>query len=579
MAGTGIRSACGRSGGGRILSLLCLLCLASNVIAKAPVVLDLQAEALALSPYIELLEDPGGELGIDAVRERARAGGFSALGERSTSLGYSTSAWWVRLVLRNPQSTPQGAVLRLAYPLLDHLDVYVFEGGRPLQQWRTGDRLPFASRPIPHRDFLFPLQLPAAGEQEIYLRASSGGPVNLTLSLYPERQLLPALGSELLLLGALLGSVALLALCVLLLWLVVRDAAFLHYLFYLLAYGGYLAVFNGLAYQYVWPESPQLAGVLQVVLLMAALFFLVQFSRVLLRIAEVAPRLDRVNRLLQGLTLLLMLAAPWFSYATLIRPISLATMWSMLMVLCMGIVALRAGEPTARFYLLAWSAFLAGVVAYMFKSFGWLPHNLVTQYGFQIGTVFEFVLLSVALGIRVQALRQQSRTDALTGLGNRSRFDELIETRFAQHAVSEQPLSLLVVDVDHFKQVNDAHGHAVGDRVLQQVGATLRRALGGAGEACRYGGEEFVILLPRCELGDARRIAEQLRLAVASELRDPALTVSIGVACTRHAQFADPRALFRAADEALYAAKRGGRDRVEQFSAAAQREPPAAILT
>jgi diguanylate cyclase (GGDEF)-like protein len=322
-----------------------------------------------------------------------------------------------------------------------------------------------------------------------------------------------------------------------------------------------MAVFNGIAYQYAWPQSPLLGSALQSAFLMSALLFLVLFSRSLLRVPLHSPRLDWANRLLLALIGALLVLAPFHDYAVLVRPISLAVLWAMAMVLAMGFTAWRAGEPTARYYLFAWSAFVAGVVAYMLKSFGLLPHGFLTQYGFQIGTVFEFILLSVALGIRVQQLRQQSRTDALTGLANRSRFDELIEAAFAQHGATA-PLALLVIDVDHFKRVNDEYGHAVGDRVLQRVADSLRKAMQGPQEACRYGGEEFAILLPRTDLARACAVAEALRAAIIDDRREPAVSISIGVACTAGARFADPRALFRAADEALYAAKRGGRNRV-----------------
>lgn len=568
---------CRSDGRARIALLALLLCLLAPLRAEPVLRLDAGTGIELLAPYLGLLEDPEGRLGIGEVASRQGADRFQPLGERSTSLGFSDSAWWVRFSLRNTENRERRPVLRLAYPMLDHLEVWTSDGGRLLQHWRTGDRLPFSTRPIEHRDFLFPLTLAPGAEQIVYLRVASGGPVNLSLSLYAEHALVPQIAGELLALGALFGCVFLLATCVLLLWLFVRDASFLHYLFYVLSYGSYMAVFNGVAYQYVWPDSPEFAGVVQVIFLMLALFFLIQFSRVILRIPAIAPRLDWVNRALQGLALAILIAAPFFSYAALIKPISLATLWTMGMVLAMGVAALRSGQRTARYYLLAWSAFLVGVVAYMLKSFGWLPHNFLTQYGFQIGTIFEFVLLSVALGIRVQDLRQQSRTDALTGLANRTRYDELIEQQFAHHLAERAPLSLLVVDVDHFKRVNDSHGHAVGDRTLQRVADVLRRGLGRGQEACRYGGEEFAILLPRLDAAAATTLAEQLRQQVAEEIREPPVTISIGVACTRGNRFADPRALFRAADEALYAAKRSGRDRVVRFGA--EELPGGALLT
>ncbi len=543
------------------LLLAVALSTATGALAADPLRLDGGFREADLAPHLRLHRDDTATLGLDGAIALAAQGGFSAPTGQAPSFGFSDAAFWLYLPLRNTATEPLHLVLRQSYPLLDHLEVWQVEGGRVLRHWRTGDRLPFASRPIEHRDFLIPLELPAGAEQSLYLRATSSGPVNLPLTLHEQHALTATLGGEQLLLGALFGSIALLAVCVALLYAFVRDAAFLHYLLYVSSYGCYMAVFNGIAYQYAWPQSPLLGSALQSVFLLLALLFLVLFSRSLLRVPLHSPRLDWSNRLLLALIGALLLLAPFHDYAVLVRPISLAVLWAMAMVLAMGFAGWRAGEPTARYYLLAWSAFVAGVVAYMLKSFGLLPHGFLTQYGFQIGTIFEFILLSVALGIRVQQLRQQSRTDALTGLANRSRFDELIEGAFAQHTQGA-PLALLVIDVDHFKRVNDEHGHVTGDRVLQRVADQLRRALQRPQQACRYGGEEFAILLPRTDLARACEIAEALRRDVAADRREPAVSISIGVACTAGARHADPRALFRAADEALYAAKRGGRNRV-----------------
>jgi len=552
----------------------CLLMLGTSAssLANTPFELADGDSVSNLASQLSVLEDPSDSLGVNDVLSPPLVARFRPLADDAASFGFSTSAWWLRFDLRNSGNEPVTRVLRQNYPMLDRIEVWVIANGQVEQHWLTGDRLPFSTRPIEHRDFLFPLTIPANAEYTVLVRAASGGPVNVPLTLYQPFALTTQVAAEQLALGALFGSILLLATIVLVLFLFVRDASFLYYLFYVLTYGSYMAAFNGIAYQYVMSDSPELASAIHVMLLLAALYFLLQFAKTILHIERVAPRVGKVTFYMQILIGVILLASPFFDYAIIIRPISMAIVVTMLLVMAMGIASHRAGQPTALFFLLAWSAFLIGVLAYMLKSFGLLPHNVLTQYGFQIGTIFEFVLLSLALGVRVQEIKQQSRTDSLTGLGNRAHLDEWVHQHFVSCAAANAPLSLLIIDIDLFKQVNDVHGHALGDRVLQRVAATVRRAPRLPSQAFRYGGEEFVILLPRTALDLATELAERLRAEIEADDREPRVTVSIGLACTTTRECTAPRDLFRAADEALYAAKRGGRNRVVADDARERRE-------
>jgi diguanylate cyclase (GGDEF)-like protein len=159
----------------------------------------------------------------------------------------------------------------------------------------------------------------------------------------------------------------------------------------------------------------------------------------------------------------------------------------------------------------------------------------------------------------------RAATDGLTGLPNKRAVTDTLKRMFAQAASERSPLALLMLDLDHFKQVNDNSGHAVGDQVLANVGAVMRGAMRSHDFAGRNGGEEFAILLPDTEIPVALRIAERVRAAVAEMSlpgTDVPLTVSIGVAgYPEHAS--TPDRLARLADAALYLAKREGRNRVE----------------
>ena len=183
-------------------------------------------------------------------------------------------------------------------------------------------------------------------------------------------------------------------------------------------------------------------------------------------------------------------------------------------------------------------------------------------------------------GLRTLALAQsRAMTDALTGLPNRWALQDALKRMLAHAARSDGPLGLVLLDLDHFKQLNDTHGHDAGDQALAAVGEALLAELRESDLPARSGGEEFAVLLPDTPLEGAVAVAEQLRRAIAAiELPFPGatLTASLGVAVLPlHAHDAD--GLMRAADRALYAAKRAGRNRVVTAAASGGERPQRAL--
>jgi diguanylate cyclase (GGDEF) domain len=168
----------------------------------------------------------------------------------------------------------------------------------------------------------------------------------------------------------------------------------------------------------------------------------------------------------------------------------------------------------------------------------------------------------------LDAIRFESLTDELTTLANRKHFDQSIERAVAQASEAHEPFALLVTDIDHFKKFNDTFGHQTGDQVLRLVGLSVKQNVKGQDIACRYGGEEFAIILPRTDLAGANVVAEQIRAAVMSkELMKRStgenlgnVTISIGVAVHRARDTV--QSLIERADAALYLAKHTGRNRV-----------------
>jgi diguanylate cyclase (GGDEF)-like protein len=189
--------------------------------------------------------------------------------------------------------------------------------------------------------------------------------------------------------------------------------------------------------------------------------------------------------------------------------------------------------------------------------------------------------------LRTQAALEQANRelallaslDGLTGVANRRRFDERLAEEWARAGRAGAPLSLLLVDVDHFKRYNDTYGHLDGDACLRRVAQSLAGAGHRAGDLlARYGGEEFVVILPGTGAAGARAAAERMRAAVEG-LRLPHatspiseyVTVSVGAATAEPARGGDPAGLVRRADRALYRAKQGGRNRVAAAPASPDR--------
>ena len=170
-----------------------------------------------------------------------------------------------------------------------------------------------------------------------------------------------------------------------------------------------------------------------------------------------------------------------------------------------------------------------------------------------------------------EQLRDQSIRDVLTGLFNRRYMLETLRRELARAARVKQSVSILSIDIDHFKKFNDNHGHDAGDTVLRAFGGCLEKHFREEDVPCRFGGEEFVVLLPGATADDAARRADSLRVEVeALTLRYldgtlPRITISVGVA--EFPRSGDnPETVLKAADDALYRAKDNGRNRVEIYS-------------
>jgi two-component system, cell cycle response regulator len=206
-------------------------------------------------------------------------------------------------------------------------------------------------------------------------------------------------------------------------------------------------------------------------------------------------------------------------------------------------------------------------------------------------TIGDTVLRLAQLGdselASARAISDAARKDPLTGCFNRGYFDQRLRAEVARAQRHGRSTALVLLDLDHFKRINDKYGHAAGDAVLQAVGQTLRDATRVEDLVARYGGEEFGLIIPGATLLGAALLAQRVRIAIAQlsvEVGQNVLhpSASLGVAAIEHGEAGSGKALLQAADDALYAAKRSGRNRVNigtLDSAAAEDTPHEGVIT
>lgn len=196
-----------------------------------------------------------------------------------------------------------------------------------------------------------------------------------------------------------------------------------------------------------------------------------------------------------------------------------------------------------------------------------LLSNRLTYLYVLVTTVLVLAFLGFVLGRQADQLAALSETDALTHLPNRRALRQHLEEEFSRSVRYGTPLSLMLVDIDGLKQVNDTDGHPAGDRLIRSVAAAITRGLRQSDFGARWGGDEFAIVAPNTPVSAGRTSAERLVERISRESavdRDRRATVSVGIATFDPAegQYADLEALARAADDALYRAKANGRNRV-----------------
>lgn len=579
--------------------------------AEAVILRDGQ-QSYSLSRDLGYLEDKTGKVTLNDILSGASGQSFIPSQSETPNFSFTESAYWFRVELRNLDSQVTEWLLESQYPLLDHIDAYLVYSGTRVVSYNGGRTAPFSQRAIKHRNVMFKVPLGTGEHVTIYVRVNTESSMQLPLMLRSVVDLLAKDHEEQLVLGIYYGILIAMFFYNLLVFLAIRDINYRNYLLYI---GGSILFqmsLNGLAFEYLWPNYPWWGKIAIPFFIGFTCVGVTQFSRYFLQLKQNLPKFDFVFRIYFWVFMFVMVGSFFMHYSTVSKIATFATLTVSVMIAIAGGICLQRRVRQAKYFMLAWSTLLLGVILYSLKTFGVLPNIFITEYGMQISSALEMVLLSFALAHRMRILREEneriqreatemleqrvqqrtleldqalsslsaaneilqdlSHIDGLTGVKNRAYFDERFDLEWRRANRAHLPLGLLMFDIDHFKSVNDTYGHLGGDDCLKRIAVAIRQAICRPGDdVFRYGGEEFAVILPNTDAAGAANIGEIVRcqveaLEIIFDDKKISITLSVGVTARIPDATNDGDSLIRNADKALYQAKRNGRNQVCVFS-------------
>lgn len=563
---------------------------------------------------------------VEVLQLRAE---FTDSAEESLNFGLSDSAYWIWVSLDRPHESTRSLFVEIGYPHLDFLDVYRVEDNDAHPKYELGDSVPFNKRPVDDRMFLLPIPFNDSSQSaDILLRVESQGTVQIPLSVKTPDQYHSHVRTEQLVLGLYYGILLGVFAYNFLLAVGLKDPVYVYYCSYAVCQALFQFTQNGLAFAYVWPGWTSINQVAIPLLACLSLLFSTRFTHLFLNITkENSPRLFSAFCVAEYIFAALALSTLFLDLKTVIILVAIACSASCVFTFVTASIIYIRGDQNAKFYLIAWSLLIFGVIIYAAKAIGFLPETFFTVHAVQIGSVIEMILLSYALADRFNRLRDENikvqyeakamleknvehrtkelndalqklqlannqlesinQRDPLTNIYNRSYFNTRLKNVWEDNTLKSLPLSLMMIDIDHFKSINDTRGHLIGDEVIIKVAETLDTLCRNTDcIPARFGGEEFIVLLPEHDRYSTLSIAEQLRKDIealefcislpsppahhkdkeseASNNETFSITVSVGVS----GETPFPTSLLSGglhlidqADKALYNAKQTGRNR------------------
>ncbi len=547
--------------------------LACGAAAAAPPLSAAVDHDSAIGLSTDFLKEQAGRLTLPQVIAAYQAGQFSPGNSPVLNFGIGAKPVWLHFAVDNPAAAPVFRRLSIETAWLDQVDVYVLQQGRTVATYRVGDRQPFLQRPIMSRYFVFDHAF-AQGTSDVFIRVETPDPMVIPLYLLNRESSRLRQTQQELSYGIVYGFLLALMAYNAILYASLRGSRYLSYAFYLAMFMMMNVAYTGHGFQWIWPDSviwQQWSNPVLIFLYGASgLLFAIRF----LELRTHFPRTCKAVVTYCGTFGALLVAAVLLGSqkGALLVSFTFVFLFSGVMLL-LGAIALSAGQKPAKYFLIAAITAMAGALLTTLSVWGFIPYNNWTFRAVEIGMLADATLLALALAYQFRAgqeerirAEQLAQLDPLTGLNNRRAFYDKTGPLWGTATRHGHAASVMLLDVDLFKSVNDTYGHAHGDVVLKALADVLRKSVRQGDVAARWGGEEFIVFMPETGLQPAMALAERLRATI-EDMRIPrdtgqtAITASFGVV-EKGPHHVTLDALIASADDCLYRSKEEGRNRV-----------------
>ncbi|MFT2089430.1 diguanylate cyclase [Paraglaciecola sp. 2405UD69-4] len=541
------------------------------------------------------------------------------------SPAFSDNIHWLKFTTKNLEPS-KNWLLEIDNPLLNDVNLWFIQKNEIISHSNTGDGHLFKQRPVLHEKFIFPI--PESSEPiDVYISAKSTGASRLPIYLWPNDAYLNHETQNTLVMGVFIGLLLTMGLCSLFYFIATKTLSFLIYTGCVVSVVLTITTLHGLTFRYIWYNSPIFQQYAAVIFASCLVCFSTVFCDQLLSVKKYSPWLSKILRAI-ALIVILGAALSFFIPMPIFISVFLSmTLISGVIVLFTGIWLWKKGSTVAHYYTLSWFVLYLIGLAVGLDSANVVNFSLSPAHFLMLGATLETIFLALILIIsynkqkqaelsrqaqlldierqnrsteqqvleqqksateeleykvqertleleitlrelseKNQELEKKNTLDALTGIRNRSYFDKKYLAELRRSKREQTYLSIVMVDIDHFKQVNDIHGHLMGDECIKAVATILKAALKRPSDTvCRYGGEEFAMILPNTDLEGALALIEKIRIDISRTdilLNETSVkvTVSAGIGTAKAQVSMDENSILAIADEQLYKAKNAGRN-------------------
>lgn len=552
--------------------VIVLAILWSASVAAAPLSLAFTHEN-AVGLYASFLKEKEGRLNLGDVVAAQKSGIFTPGNSPVLNFGIGSNPVWIHLAVDNPAGAPLHKRLSIETAWLDNVEVYFRYQGKTIATYRAGDDKAFSQRPVNSRFFVFDHTF-NPGVSDVFIRIETPDPMVVPIYLMSSEQTHVREVEQEYSYGIVYGFLLALMAYNAMLYASLRSSRFLFYSLYLAMFMIMNIAYTGHGFEWIWPTSVKWQLWSNPILI-----FLYGVSGLLfaIRFLDLREHFPRVHRAVIGYCIVvgcLLATAVLFGsqlYALLVS-FTFVFLFSNIMLL-LGVISVYSGLKLAKYFLLAAIAAMVGAALTTLSVWGFIPYSSWTFRAVEMGMLLDATLLALALAYQFHVLQeakiraeQLAQLDPLTGLNNRRAFYDKTEPLWSTALRKGRDASVILIDIDMFKQINDTHGHAHGDEALIAIATTLLKLIRQGDVLARWGGEEFVVFLPETNIQEAIALAERLRTAIASTRAhhatgETAITASFGVA-SKEGHHATLDTLISSADSYLYQSKQQGRNRV-----------------